>query len=67
MQKDTLKRLSEAFSILEKYGKNLLRPSGNRPPVWRCVMFANGVFSEKVDWMVVCTLSILSFIKSDDL
>ncbi|XP_076812750.1 E3 ubiquitin-protein ligase RNF31-like [Clavelina lepadiformis] len=36
-----------AMGILEKYGKNLLRP--DPPPQWRIVRFSNAIFHTKVD------------------
>jgi hypothetical protein len=41
--------LVEAFAILEKYGRNLLRPLIARPKVWKKVKFDNGIFKEKID------------------
>ena len=39
--------LIEALRILEKYGKNLLRP--DRPSYWRVVRLSNPYFQQKVD------------------
>lgn len=42
-----LEALIRGLSILEKYGKNLLRHE--RPPLWRVVRLSNTIFKEEVD------------------
>ncbi|XP_029437829.1 E3 ubiquitin-protein ligase RNF31 isoform X2 [Rhinatrema bivittatum] len=42
-----LRRISTAFNILEKYGRNLLNPQ--KPKFWRAVKFNNPVFRSTVD------------------
>nr|XP_033780129.1 E3 ubiquitin-protein ligase RNF31 [Geotrypetes seraphini]XP_033780130.1 E3 ubiquitin-protein ligase RNF31 [Geotrypetes seraphini] len=42
-----LRKISTAFNILEKYGRNLLNPQ--KPKFWRAVKFNNPVFRSTVD------------------
>ncbi|XP_033625878.1 E3 ubiquitin-protein ligase RNF31-like [Asterias rubens] len=44
---ESLKILVSALGLLEKYGRNLLRPK--RPTLWKCIFFANSVFRTRVD------------------
>ncbi|XP_022084014.1 E3 ubiquitin-protein ligase RNF31-like isoform X2 [Acanthaster planci] len=43
----SLSTLVSALGLLEKYGRNLLKPE--RPPLWKCIYFANSVFRTRVD------------------
>ncbi|XP_038067939.1 uncharacterized protein LOC119737561 [Patiria miniata] len=44
---DSLPTLASALGLLEKYGRNLLKPE--RPQLWKCIYFANSVFRMRVD------------------
>ena len=46
-------RLLEAFKILSKYGKNLLKPVQERPQNWRIIKYSNNVFRNKVQATMV--------------
>ncbi|XP_013410818.1 uncharacterized protein LOC106173998 [Lingula anatina] len=54
----SLQQMSTALGILEKYGRNLLKPLEIRPAVWREIKFSNSVFRDRVQPMT-CSLLIL--------
>ena len=44
----TLKRIPGCLSMLEKYGRHLLKPPESRVSGWRQVRFSNSIFQERV-------------------
>ncbi|XP_064640262.1 E3 ubiquitin-protein ligase RNF31-like isoform X2 [Lineus longissimus] len=51
-ERESLGKLSSAFNILYRYGRNLLKDVTERPQFWKVVKFSNSVFHEKVDSLV---------------
>lgn len=46
---DSLKKLIQGMSILEKYGKHLLKPVESRSSMWRHIKYSNNIFRERID------------------
>ncbi|XP_033122782.1 E3 ubiquitin-protein ligase RNF31-like [Anneissia japonica] len=47
-ESEALQTIKTALGVLEKYGRNLLKPVTSRPPKWKIIFFSNGVFKTKV-------------------
>ncbi|XP_071958434.1 uncharacterized protein [Antedon mediterranea] len=47
-ESEALQLIKTAVGILEKYGRNLLKPTASRPPKWKIIFFSNGVYKTKV-------------------
>ncbi|XP_052234054.1 uncharacterized protein LOC127846658 isoform X8 [Dreissena polymorpha] len=45
----SVKSLLQGLSILEKYGRHLLKPSESRSSLWTQIKFSNSIFRERVD------------------
>ena len=55
-----MRKIPQAFTVLEKYATNLLKDESERHPSWRSVLFTSAAYQNKVKFL----LGALDILKS---